>query len=127
MGMGIDMGNVEGYNPLSSEPLAIPPESNGAFGNGGPVNGSSAHSSSFVTARERERASVSSGNSGFNLAALDLSDMREFLTTPCPKGAGIVQCYIRYVYIIHCTTIGYSIHCATTVYLYDISVFTVYV
>jgi hypothetical protein len=100
MGMGIDMGAVPGYNPLSSEPLAIPPESNGAFGNGGAANTLSANSS-FVTARERERASVSGGN-GFNLAALDLSDMREFLTTPCPQAAGIVQCYIRYEHIIVC-------------------------
>lgn len=27
--------------------------------------------------------------------ALDVSDMRKFLTTPCPKAAGVVQCYIR--------------------------------
>jgi hypothetical protein len=26
---------------------------------------------------------------------LNLSDMRAFLTTPVPKSAGVVQCYIR--------------------------------
>lgn len=31
----------------------------------------------------------------FNMAALDLSNMRGFLTNPVPRRAGVVQCYIR--------------------------------
>lgn len=31
----------------------------------------------------------------FDVNALPLHDMRSFLTEPCPKAAGIVQCYIR--------------------------------
>ncbi|CAM9896198.1 unnamed protein product [Ectocarpus fasciculatus] len=31
----------------------------------------------------------------FNMAALDLSDMKRFLLSPCPRAAGVVQCYIR--------------------------------
>lgn len=31
----------------------------------------------------------------FNPDALNLENMFQFLTTPCPKEAGTVQCYIR--------------------------------
>ena len=43
--------------------------------------------------RDRQRASASADP--FNAQAIDLSDMKAFLTSPCPKKAGIVQCYIR--------------------------------
>ncbi|CAM9962365.1 unnamed protein product [Scytosiphon promiscuus] len=41
------------------------------------------------------RASASGGDVEFNMAAIDLSDMKRFLLSPCPRAAGVVQCYIR--------------------------------
>eukprot|EP00903_Cladosiphon_okamuranus_P006668 g6510.t1 len=35
------------------------------------------------------------GELEFNMAAIDLSDMKRFLMSPCPRAAGVVQCYIR--------------------------------
>jgi hypothetical protein len=47
--------------------------------------------------RERDRLVIASAMSSPTpvIAPLNLSDMKAFLTCPIPKGASIVQCYIR--------------------------------
>lgn len=43
----------------------------------------------------RERTTIGSPEKIIGIEAMDMSDMKKFLTTPAPRAAGIVQCYIH--------------------------------
>ncbi|CAM9466109.1 unnamed protein product [Ectocarpus sp. 6 AP-2014] len=67
---------------------------------GGGAGGGGARAPRDGIAATPSAAVVGAGVSGggemeFNMAALDLSDMKRFLLSPCPRAAGVVQCYIR--------------------------------